>query len=103
MISFTGSTRIGKKVGSLVGGRLGRSILELGGNNAIIITPDADLQMALRARIGTGGGIGHIAEYRGEVIRNLSMEGRMTICNMSIEAGTRQAVGLPLRSGQGII
>jgi aldehyde dehydrogenase (NAD+) len=59
LISFTGSTRIGKKVGRLVGERLGKSILELGGNNAIIITPNADLEMALRAvvfgAVGTCG------------------------------------------------
>jgi aldehyde dehydrogenase (NAD+) len=59
LISFTGSTWIGKKVGKLVGERLGRHILELGGNNAIIVTPDADLEMALRAivfgAVGTCG------------------------------------------------
>ncbi len=59
LISFTGSTRIGKKVGELVGARLGRHILELGGNNAIIVTPDADQEMALRAivfgAVGTCG------------------------------------------------
>ncbi len=59
LISFTGSTKIGKKVGGLVGQRLGKTILELGGNNAIIITPDADLEMALRAvvfgAVGTCG------------------------------------------------
>jgi len=59
LISFTGSTKIGKKVGGLVGERLGKSILELGGNNAIIITPDADLEMAIRAvvfgAVGTCG------------------------------------------------
>jgi len=59
LISFTGSTKIGKKVGGLVGQRLGKSILELGGNNAIIITPEADLEMALRAvvfgAVGTCG------------------------------------------------
>jgi aldehyde dehydrogenase (NAD+) len=59
LVSFTGSTRIGKKVGRLVGERLGKSILELGGNNAIIITPHADLEMALRAvvfgAVGTCG------------------------------------------------
>lgn len=51
LVSFTGSTHIGKKVGELVGARLGRSILELGGNNAIIVTPNADMEMALRAII----------------------------------------------------
>lgn len=59
LISFTGSTRVGKKVGELVGARLGKSILELGGNNAIIITPHADMEMALRAivfgAVGTCG------------------------------------------------
>ena len=59
LVSFTGSTKIGKKVGRLVGERLGKSILELGGNNAIIITPDANLDMALRAvvfgAVGTCG------------------------------------------------
>ena len=59
LISFTGSTRIGKKVGRLVGERLGKSILELGGNNAIVVTPNADLGMALRAivfgAVGTCG------------------------------------------------
>lgn len=49
LISFTGSTKVGKKVGRLVGERLGKSILELGGNNAVIITPNANLDMALRA------------------------------------------------------
>jgi aldehyde dehydrogenase (NAD+) len=51
LISATGSTRVGKRVGKIVGERLGRSLLELGGNNAIIITPDADLEMALTATV----------------------------------------------------
>jgi aldehyde dehydrogenase (NAD+) len=59
LISATGSTRMGKRVGEVVGGRLGRSILELGGNNAIILTPDADMKMALPAivfgAVGTCG------------------------------------------------
>ncbi len=59
LISFTGSTEIGKKVAGLVGRRLGKTILELGGNNAIIITPEANLEMALRAvvfgAVGTCG------------------------------------------------
>ena len=48
-----------------------------------------DLVLAIVARLGTGGGAGHVLEYRGEAIRALSMEGRMTVCNMSIEAGAR--------------
>ncbi|MDP7541807.1 MAG: 3-isopropylmalate dehydratase large subunit [Acidimicrobiales bacterium] len=48
-----------------------------------------DVILAIIGRLGTGGGIGSIIEYRGEVIRGLSMEGRMTVCNMSIEAGAK--------------
>src|SRR4051795_5694349 len=48
-----------------------------------------DVILAVIARIGTGGGQGYVLEYRGEAIRKLSMEARMTICNMSIEAGAR--------------
>ncbi|MGC8510570.1 MAG: 3-isopropylmalate dehydratase large subunit [Acidimicrobiales bacterium] len=48
-----------------------------------------DIVLAIVARLGTGGGAGHVIEYRGQAIRALSMEGRMTICNMSIEAGAR--------------
>ncbi|HEY0979018.1 MAG TPA: aldehyde dehydrogenase family protein [Flavobacteriales bacterium] len=59
LISATGSTRMGKAVGAAVGERLGRSLLELGGNNAIIVTPKADLDIALRAAVfgavGTAG------------------------------------------------
>ncbi len=59
LISATGSTKLGKRVGRIVGERLGRSLLELGGNNAIIITEHADQDMALRAvlfgAVGTAG------------------------------------------------
>jgi 3-isopropylmalate/(R)-2-methylmalate dehydratase large subunit len=48
-----------------------------------------DIVLAIVGRLGTGGGAGYVIEYRGEAIRNLSIEGRMTICNMSIEAGAR--------------
>ncbi len=48
-----------------------------------------DIILAIIAKIGTGGGQGYILEYRGEAIKKLSMEARMTICNMSIEAGAR--------------
>jgi 3-isopropylmalate/(R)-2-methylmalate dehydratase large subunit len=54
-----------------------------------------DIVLAVIARIGTGGGQGHVIEYRGEAIRALSMEGRMTICNMSIEAGARAGMIAP--------
>ena len=54
-----------------------------------------DIILAIIAKIGTGGGQGYIIEYRGSAIRALSMEGRMTICNMSIEAGARAGLIAP--------
>lgn len=54
-----------------------------------------DIILAVIAKIGTGGGQGYILEYRGSTIRGLSMEGRMTICNMSIEAGARAGMVAP--------
>jgi 3-isopropylmalate/(R)-2-methylmalate dehydratase large subunit len=68
------------------------------------ITVDGDLRegvtakdviLAIIGKIGTGGGQGAIVEYRGSVIRNLSMEGRMTICNMSIEGGAKAGMIAP--------
>ncbi len=54
-----------------------------------------DVILALIAKIGTGGAQGHVIEYRGSAIESLSMEGRMTICNMSIEAGARAGMVAP--------
>ncbi|MCL5076683.1 MAG: 3-isopropylmalate dehydratase large subunit [Actinobacteria bacterium] len=54
-----------------------------------------DIILAIIGEIGTGGGIGYVIEYRGTAIRSLSMEGRMTICNMSIEAGARAGMIAP--------
>ncbi|MHB1781407.1 MAG: 3-isopropylmalate dehydratase large subunit [Acidimicrobiales bacterium] len=54
-----------------------------------------DVVLAIVGRLGTGGGIGHVVEYRGSAIRSLSMEGRMTVCNMSIEAGARAGLVAP--------
>jgi 3-isopropylmalate/(R)-2-methylmalate dehydratase large subunit len=54
-----------------------------------------DLILAVIGEIGTGGGMGHVIEYRGQAIRALSMEGRMTVCNMSIEAGARAGMIAP--------
>ena len=54
-----------------------------------------DLVLAIIGRIGTGGGMGHVIEYRGAAFRALSMEGRMTVCNMSIEAGARAGMIAP--------
>jgi 3-isopropylmalate/(R)-2-methylmalate dehydratase large subunit len=54
-----------------------------------------DLILGIITQIGTGGGQGYVVEYRGEAIRSLSMEGRMTVCNMSIEAGARAGMIAP--------
>ncbi len=58
-------------------------------------TTAKDIILAVIAKIGTGGGQGYVLEYRGEAIRSLSMEARMTICNMSIEAGARAGLIAP--------
>jgi 3-isopropylmalate/(R)-2-methylmalate dehydratase large subunit len=54
-----------------------------------------DIVLAIIARIGTGGGMGHVIEFRGSAIRALSMEGRMTVCNMSIEGGAKAGLIAP--------
>ena len=54
-----------------------------------------DVILAIIRKIGVSGGVGHVIEYRGDVIRNLSMEGRMTVCNMSIEGGARAGLVAP--------
>ncbi len=62
------------------------------------VPPDVtakDIILAIIGNIGTGGGIGHVIEYRGSAIRALSMEGRMTVCNMSIEAGAKAGLVAP--------
>ncbi|MBR7518843.1 3-isopropylmalate dehydratase large subunit, partial [Mycobacterium tuberculosis] len=54
-----------------------------------------DIVLAIIGEIGTAGGTGHVIEYAGEAIRSLSMEGRMTVCNMSIEGGARAGLIAP--------
>ena len=54
-----------------------------------------DVALAIIGAIGTGGGMGHVIEYRGSAIRSLSMEGRLTLCNMSIEGGARAGLVAP--------
>jgi 3-isopropylmalate/(R)-2-methylmalate dehydratase large subunit len=58
------------------------------------VTPK-DVILAVIGRIGTGGGMGHVIEYRGSAFRGMTMEGRMTVCNMSIEAGARAGLVAP--------
>src|SRR5204862_5367619 len=54
-----------------------------------------DIILTIIGRIGIDGGVGHVIEYTGDAIRALSMEGRMTVCNMSIEAGARAGMIAP--------
>src|SRR5258708_17110999 len=54
-----------------------------------------DLALAIIGKIGTDGATGHVIEYAGEAVRSLSVEGRMTLCNMSIEAGARAGMIAP--------
>jgi 3-isopropylmalate/(R)-2-methylmalate dehydratase large subunit len=68
--------------------------IEIDGALPIGVTPK-DLILGVITHIGTGGGQGHVVEYRGEAIRAMSMEGRMTVCNMSIEAGARAGLVAP--------
>ncbi|GII31689.1 3-isopropylmalate dehydratase large subunit [Planotetraspora mira] len=68
--------------------------IEVAGQLPVGVTAK-DLILAIIAQIGTGGGQGYIVEYRGEAVRKLSMEGRMTVCNMSIEAGARAGMIAP--------
>ena len=58
------------------------------------VTPK-DVILAIIAKIGAGGGVGHVIEYAGDTITTMSMEGRMTVCNMSIEAGARAGMVAP--------
>ncbi|HBP20799.1 MAG TPA: 3-isopropylmalate dehydratase large subunit, partial [Planctomycetes bacterium] len=69
-------------------------LLTLDGQLAAGVTAK-DLVLALIARIGTGGATGHVLEYAGSAIRDLDMEGRMTVCNMSIEAGAKAGLIAP--------
>ena len=93
LVSATGSTRMGRAVGEAVARRMGRSLLELGGNNAIIITPSADLEIALRATVfgaaGTAGQrctttrrlIVHADVYETVKTRLVAMYQKLTIGN----------------------
>jgi aldehyde dehydrogenase (NAD+) len=95
LISATGSTRMGKAVGAAVGARLGRSLLELGGNNAIIITPDADLDIAI---LGAVFGAVGTAGQRCTTTRRLIIHERIydAVKNKLINAYQQLKIGDPL-------
>ena len=71
-----------------------RMAININGDLPEGVTPK-DVVLALIAKVGTGGGQGYIVEYRGTTIENMSMEGRMTICNMSIEWGAKAGMVAP--------
>ena len=68
--------------------------VNINGTLADGVTPK-DVVLALIAKVGTGGGQGYVVEYRGNIVREMSMEGRMTVCNMSIEWGAKAGMMAP--------
>src|SRR6204780_1897791 len=69
-------------------------LIEVNGSLGAGVSPK-DVILAIIAKIGTAGGTGHVFEYAGSTFRDMSMEGRMTVCNMSIEAGARAGLVAP--------
>jgi len=98
LISATGSCKMGYRVGEVVGKRLGRSILELGGNNAIIVTPEADLTMAFRAILfGAVGTAGQRCTSTRRIIVHESIRGQLV--EKLIAAYRQVNIGNPLEPG----
>jgi aldehyde dehydrogenase (NAD+) len=98
LISFTGSTRTGRKVAQTVAGRFGKSILELGGNNAIIVTANADLDMTMRAvlfgAVGTAGQ--RCTTTRRLIVHESVVE---SLCQRLVKAYASVPIGNPLDVG----
>ncbi|MFK7873535.1 MAG: aldehyde dehydrogenase family protein [Oligoflexales bacterium] len=95
LVSATGSTPMGKKIGGIVGARLGRSILELGGNNAIIVTPDANLELSIPAILfGAVGTAGQRCTSTRRVIIHDSIYD--TVSNSLLKAWKNIKIGSPL-------
>lgn len=98
LVSATGSTRMGKAVGAAVGARLGRALLELGGNNAIIITENANLEMALRAVIfGAAGTAGQRCTTTRRIILHDSIYDKFV--QMLLKTYPQLRIGHPLEGG----
>jgi aldehyde dehydrogenase (NAD+) len=98
LISATGSCRMGRRVGEAVAKRLGRTILELGGNNAIIVTPHADLELATRAILfGAVGTAGQRCTSTRRIIVHRQI--RDQLVNQLMAAYRRVPIGNPLRPG----
>jgi aldehyde dehydrogenase (NAD+) len=98
LVSFTGSTAIGRHVASAVAGRFGRTILELGGNNAIIVAEDANLEMAVRAIVfGAVGTAGQRCTSTRRIIAHKSILPALT--ERLLKAYTQVRIGDPLAAG----
>ncbi|MBU4445872.1 aldehyde dehydrogenase family protein [bacterium] len=98
LISMTGSTAMGRRIGEAVGRRLGRTILELGGNNAIIVTEDADLDMAVRATLfGAVGTAGQRCTSTRRIIIQKSVKEKFV--NNLVKAYLQVPIGNPLDDG----
>lgn len=98
LISATGSTRMGKQVAQVVAARLGKSLLELGGNNAIIISPEADVEMAVRATVfGAVGTAGQRCTSTRRIIVHESIFDQVKERLVSIYKNIR--IGDPLKEG----
>jgi len=98
LISATGSCKMGYRIGSVVGERLGRTILELGGNNAIIVTPDADMEMAIRAILfGAVGTAGQRCTSTRRIIVHKSVKDNLV--ERLVRAYGQVSIGDPLQPG----
>jgi aldehyde dehydrogenase (NAD+) len=98
LVSATGSCRMGYRVGEVVGKRLGRTILELGGNNAIIVTPEADMKLAVRGIVfGSVGTAGQRCTSTRRIIVHESL--RKTLIEQLIAAYKQVPIGNPLEPG----
>ena len=98
LVSATGSCRMGYRIGEVVGKRLGRTILELGGNNAIIVTPEADLSLAMRALVfGAVGTAGQRCTSTRRLIVHESI--RKDLTDRLIAAYKQVRIGNPLEEG----
>jgi len=97
LMSVTGSTAVGKRVGGIVGKRLGKTILELGGNNAVIITPSADIQMAIMSTVfGTVGTAGQRCTSTRRVIIHESIFDEVKDKFVKAYKGIQPKIGNPL-------
>lgn len=98
LISFTGSTKMGRRVSKAVAGRFGRTILELGGNNAVIVTEDADLEMAVRTILfGAVGTAGQRCTSTRRIIMHRSIASELT--EKIMKAYQQVRIGDPIQDG----